>query len=287
MKKLVLLLSIVILLGVSASAQDTLVTFKFKVANDSSQTFGNTYNVDDIVLREAIFNHSYSYSSGADGNVPLDYSLSSNHWTSGLDSSKCYYTSFASTAYTTILVSSRQKSSPTGPKDFKLQYKVGASGTWTDVTGGTVTCADDNFVSGVLTNVSLPSTCDNQPLVYLRWVMTSNTSVNVGTVAWAGTSRIDNIFILGTSIYVGIASADLNEAVTIYPNPSSGNFTVINSTESLVSIEVMDLVGKIVMTSQSKEKNIRLDMESANKGIYFVQITNQAGNKIVRKLVIK
>jgi len=285
MKKLLLLLSMVILLGVSASAQDTLVTFKFRVVNDSSQTFGNIYNVDDIVLREASFQGSYSYTTGVNGTG--DYCLSSTEWTSGLDSSKCYYTSFATTAYKDILFSSRQKSSNTGPRDFKVQYKVGSGGTWTDVAGATVIDTNDNFVRGTLTNIPLPAACNNQPSVYLRWVMTSNTSANGGTVAGSGTSRIDNLFILGTSVTVGIASNDMNEAITIYPNPSSGNFSVINSTESLVSIEVMDLVGKVVLTSQSKEKNIRLDMEYANKGVYFVQITNLSGNKIVKKLVIK
>ncbi len=99
---------------------------------------------------------------------------------------------------TTLKLSSKQYSSATGPRDFKVQYKIGAGGTWTDITGGTITVGT-NFTSGVLNNLVLPVACENQPAVYLQWVMTSNTSVNLGTVASTGTSRIDSITIVGTT----------------------------------------------------------------------------------------
>ncbi|MEZ5109768.1 MAG: hypothetical protein R2829_12480 [Bacteroidia bacterium] len=72
--------------------------------------------------------------------------------------------------YFDLTVSSKQRSSNTGPRDFKLQYKIGAGGTWTDVSGATVTVAND-FTSGVLSNVALPAECDNQSSVYLRWIV--------------------------------------------------------------------------------------------------------------------
>jgi len=286
MKKLLLSLSCIILLSLSLAAQDTLVTFKFRVANDSSQTFGNSYNVDDIVLRDTSYHSKLIYTSGVDGTAPADFRLSSTGWASGMDV-KYYFTTFASTAYTNILVSSRHKSSNTGPKDFKLQYKVGAAGTWTDVTGGAYSCANDAFIVGTLTNVALPADCDNQTDVLLRWVMTSNTSVNLGTVAAAGTSGIDNVFILGTPVGVGISSNDLAENISISPNPSNGNFTINNPAEGKINIEVLNILGSSVLKTQSSEKNIHINMESAMKGIYFVQLVNSQGKKIVKKLVIK
>ena len=102
------------------------------------------------------------------------------------------------TGFSTIKLSSKQYSSGTGPRDFKVQYKLGVAGTWTDITGGTITVAT-NFTSGVLSNLALPAACENQASVYLQWIMTSNTSVNLGTVASTGTSRIDSITINGTT----------------------------------------------------------------------------------------
>src|SRR5690606_29820337 len=49
----------------------------------------------------------------------------------------------------------------------------------------------------VLSEVALPVECDNQTIVYLRWIMTSNTSANNGAVAGGGTSAIDDIIIAG------------------------------------------------------------------------------------------
>lgn len=286
MKKLLLSLSAVLLLAISVSAQDTLVTFKFKVANDSSQTFGNTYNADDIVLRDTSYHVKLIYSSGVDGTAPADYRLSSTGWQSGMDT-KFYITSFASTAYSNILISSRQKSSNTGPKDFKLQYMVGISGTWTDVVGGAYVCANDAFISGTLTNVPLGADADNQPMVFLRWVMTSNTSVNAGTVASAGTSGIDNIFIIGTPVGVGIANNDLIDNVSVYPNPSNGKVNINNPSQKTLKVEVLNLLGDVVSTTDFSGQQASLDLSNENKGIYFVRITSESGSRLTKKLILK
>jgi hypothetical protein len=124
-------------------------------------------------------------------------SVSATAWTSG-SGTKYWEVDFATTGHSTIKVSSKQRSSGTGPRDFKLQYKVGAGGTYADVTGGTVAVTTTDFTAGVLTNVTLPSACDNQASVFLRWIMTSNTSQNNGTVAAGGVSNIDDISITGT-----------------------------------------------------------------------------------------
>ncbi len=284
MKRILFILVFVILAGITVSAQDTLVTFKFKVAKDSSQTSGNAYNVDDIMLRDATYNILYAYTTGIDGTG--DFCLSSTLWYGGLDSAKCYYTTISTSAHMNILVSSRQKSSSTGPKDFMLQYRLGTTGTWTDVTGGTVVCANDNFVSGTLTNVALPTECNNYPQLFLRWVMTSNTSVGGGTVASAGTSRIDNVVVVGDLI-TGVEDDAFRNSVSIYPNPSNGIFTVNNIPDQKLDIEVFDMLGNSVYKSRSSEKMITVDISKSAKGIYFVELTNAAGSKVTRKMVVK
>src|SRR5690606_34096933 len=93
-----------------------------------------------------------------------------------------------------IRVGAIQQSSNTGPRDFKLQYKIGV-GEWMDVEGGSVTVAN-NTTTGI-TDVTLPSECDNQTSVSLRWLKSSDSSANNGTVASGGTSRIANISVTG------------------------------------------------------------------------------------------
>ncbi len=100
-----------------------------------------------------------------------------------------------------LKVSSRQRSSNTGPRDFRLQYSTSGRMplVWNDVPGGDIVVGD-NFTSGRLIDLDLPAECNDSRVLYLRWLQTSNTSVNGGLVASAGTNRIDDIEIKGTKI---------------------------------------------------------------------------------------
>lgn len=153
-----------------------------------------------------------SYVAGSLG-AP-DQAISNTGWDSG-SGSKAWQVDFTSLGYFGLSISSKQQSSNTGPADFKVQYRIGTGGTWTDVTGGAITVAN-NFTSGVVSNLSLPAACDNQAQVFLRWIMTSNTAVNGGTVAGAGTSRIDDIV---------VNAANSPSYVAGYENLSVGNVT--------------------------------------------------------------
>lgn len=127
-------------------------------------------------------------------------SASATTWTGG-SGVKYWEVSFSTTGCFNLDVSSKQMSSGTGPRDFKIQYKIGA-GAYIDVPSAPAIINDSvNFNKGVLNFVPLPTSCENQPLIYLRWIMTSNTSVRAGAnvVAGAGTSRIDEIVVNANS----------------------------------------------------------------------------------------
>jgi hypothetical protein len=287
MKKLFALIMLVAFVGISSklTAQDTLVYFKFKVNLDSSNTGGNSFNLEDLMLRDTSFHGKFAYSAGVDGNPPADYSLSSVNWINGMDA-KFYYTSFSTSAHQNITFSSVQRSSGTGPRDFKVQYKVGSAGTWADVTGATVLVGND-FTTGVLTSIALPSDCNNQPEVFLRWIMTSNTSVGAGTVAAAGTSRVDNIFVYG-DVITGISQNASVNNIRFYPNPTTDIFHVNNLAGDNITVEVYSTLGSKVLTQVSEEKDIVVDMRTQAKGLYYVQIVNNVSqNKTTGKLVVK
>lgn len=123
-------------------------------------------------------------------------------WNGG-DGTKYWQVELETTGYGDIKVSSKQRSSNTGPRDFKLQYRIGTGGAWVDVSGGAITVAD-NYTTGALNALSLPAACADQGQIFLRWVMTSNTSVNNGTVAAGGASNMDDVLVTGRAFsYVG------------------------------------------------------------------------------------
>lgn len=120
---------------------------------------------------------------------------SASGWDAG-SGTKYWQVGFDASGAGQLTVHSVQRSSSAGPRDFKLQFKIGTEGVWSDVDDGAITVAD-NYTSGVLEDVPLPATTAAQPEVYLRWIMTSNISVEDGTVSGSGTSAMDSIQING------------------------------------------------------------------------------------------
>jgi hypothetical protein len=143
----------------------------------------------------------------------------STNWQDGANS-KYWQVRVSTLGFEGLTVSSKQQSSGTGPRDFKLQFSLDGA-NWEDVPGASFTVAN-NFTSGVLNKASLPEACGDQPEVFLRWVMTSNVSVDNGTVAAGGTNRIDQIIVHGYRICDKHESFYYSNATASY---SDGSFT--------------------------------------------------------------
>jgi hypothetical protein len=124
------------------------------------------------------------------------YAPNASKWDEGAGA-KYWQISTSTEGFSEIRLGSKQRSSNTGPRDFKVQYSTDGT-TWADVPGAQITVAN-NFTTGVLAGIELPADCDNQPALHLRWIMAGNASVNDETVGSAGTSRIDGIELTGTS----------------------------------------------------------------------------------------
>ncbi len=147
-------------------------------------------------------NHGKVISTSSTGSIDINSpganlttrSISNSGWNNG-NGTKYWEINIVTTGYNNLKLTSYQRSSETGPRNFKLQYSFNDT-NWSDVPGATITNAD-NFTEGVLNNISLPNECNNKTILYLRWIMTSNTNVNLETVAFDGTSRIDEILITG------------------------------------------------------------------------------------------
>ncbi len=103
--------------------------------------------------------------------------------------------------YKNTTVSSKQYASQaiTAARDFKVQYKIGVDGTYADVPLATITVAKD-WTTGVLNNVALPAECDNQPLVYLRWINYTTTNTGGTGVVTAGGISLDDVYVKGTTL---------------------------------------------------------------------------------------
>lgn len=104
-----------------------------------------------------------------------------------------------------------------------------------------------------------------------------------GSVTVNGENKTVNVQLTHTSI-----KPNQLIAATLYPNPSSGQFSIsIPNASERVSIKVINAIGAVVMEGQHAVANGKIDLNILQpKGVYFVTITLANGLKQTLKLVI-
>ena len=201
MKKQLLFLSIILLgwtLSINAQ-EEVIIGFGFSDNTDTEFTAdsGLDGNLSYDIRAEngtAGTTRDLSYTEGATNDA-----ATVAEWDNGADD-KFWSIKFKADGYENFKVSSKQYSDATGPKEFKLQWRM-SGGDWADVTGGAITVGTD-WTTGVVEELALPADINNpgSTSIYLRWIMTSNTSVGDGTVDAVGISKIDDILIVATPL---------------------------------------------------------------------------------------
>ncbi len=79
----------------------------------------------------------------------------------------------------------------------------------------------------------------------------------------------------------------LNDDLLVYPNPSTGKFTIIGS--DIQEVEVLTVTGEIIKRSKFQDKNTvnNIDLSAYSKGVYILKITSaEPGQSITNKIII-
>ena len=138
--------------------------------------------------------------------------------------------------------------------------KVDAAGIITTVAGnGTIGFSGDNGpATAAQLNNPMCSAIDAYGNLY---------------IADYGNNRIRRI------VYNETAINTINKTpnnISIYPNPSQNELTIKSST-AIESVEVVNMVGQVVASKSSKEKEVLLDIRSLPAGVYFVKVNGPDG----------
>jgi hypothetical protein len=85
----------------------------------------------------------------------------------------------------------------------------------------------------------------------------------------------------------GITSYDFNADVHVYPNPATDAITIENTKYEIASVRIVDLLGKEVTGTYEKvnKNQAKVSVNHLIVGIYLVQITDEKGNVINKKIV--
>jgi len=74
--------------------------------------------------------------------------------------------------------------------------------------------------------------------------------------------------------------------ITLYPNPTKGNFNII-SEEIITEVRIFDITGKLIFSQQHDSKVLDIKLSDVEPGMYFVRITTQGGEKIMKLQMAK
>ena len=89
-----------------------------------------------------------------------------------------------------------------------------------------------------------------------------------------------------TSITTGIDENNYKENINVYPNPSFGIFNFEGVLEGN-TIEIFNVLGKLITVFDSESDISTIDMSEKNKGVYYFRIKNKTTIVKKGKLVLQ
>ena len=83
------------------------------------------------------------------------------------------------------------------------------------------------------------------------------------------------------SVTTGILENTINNNINIYPNPTTGKFTIENKGD----LTICNLLGKNILSQKLTSAKTEIDLSNHPKGIYFAKIRDRGNNCTVKILI--
>lgn len=278
MNKFVLLIAALFFISLGSNSQVLVVGWTFP-----GSMAGATEGIEANIGQEI-------YTMGGTSDIEFKNGLETKaaqvtEWDNGIDV-KAWVVEITTSDFENLTISSIQQSggNDPGPKDFKLQYSI-QTDVWVDIVGGEISVEND-WTTSAVENLALPTECEEQELLKLRWLMASNEASGAGgDVLETGKSKIDDILIHGELID-GINNPETLSSLSIYPNPTQGNVALV-SDKNIENVQLISLTGQVVKSLNSNSPILNLNLSNLPKGTYFL-LTKVKGNDIIEqsKLIV-
>ena len=68
----------------------------------------------------------------------------------------------------------------------------------------------------------------------------------------------------------------------VYPNPTANSWNFISSNETIISIEVYDILGKRITLKSPNDLNTSIDATGLNQGVYFAKIATTSSEETIK-----
>ena len=85
---------------------------------------------------------------------------------------------------------------------------------------------------------------------------------------------------------VKIGADDISD-VSIFPLPAKDNITIVGlNNENVYQVNVIDLVGQVILSTEVDANNSSIDVNSLRNGVYNVVVTNEYNVQISKRIII-
>ncbi|MCX6247136.1 MAG: lamin tail domain-containing protein [Bacteroidetes bacterium] len=123
------------------------------------------------------------------------------------------------------------------------------------------------------------------PPVQYTTAGTYDVSLRVTNIAGGNTKVKSSYIEVGTT---GLGKIDGKNAFVIYPNPTTGKFMLIFAGKNSHEVKIISGMGNIMEQRQSDGEKMEFDLSGWAKGIYVVQVFDNATHVLIsKKLIIK
>ena len=83
--------------------------------------------------------------------------------------------------------------------------------------------------------------------------------------------------------FAGINDLNISD-ITVHPNPSEGQWTILSENTPINQVEVLNLQGEIVYQTSGNQHTVVIDASTLHSGVYIARVTTEAGRGVVRMI---
>ncbi len=84
---------------------------------------------------------------------------------------------------------------------------------------------------------------------------------------------------------VSVLESDYDSKIILFPNPTQNKLNIKTSSINVSSIEIVDIVGKVIEKLEIKGNELQIDLANYTKGLYIVRLTTDANIIIYNKFI--
>lgn len=81
---------------------------------------------------------------------------------------------------------------------------------------------------------------------------------------------------------VGLANVDGTDALSVYPNPNNGSFTIELVNGSSKNIQVTDVTGRVVSSTVTSDDKAEINISNLASGVYYVKVQSNNKSEVIK-----